>query len=477
MKTINYLVLLIMLIINISKAIAFSVPYEAWMGTYMAEQKIGYMSFKISESDYKNKPGYKITTVLSTKMNLLGSEIHQLVTTVVYTDKEFMPVKEEFSMSSGGKTTKVHAVFNEDTIDCVVSAGSGLTKHTIDIPKGATFVGDLMFGITDETMEKGKEYTYQYFNPLTLSVDPLTIVIEREEKIQIGGKSYDAIVVKNTTPTGNMILWQDKNGDLLKAEAVMGIKMIRESKEEAMSNRNIHAKTDIATLTSAKSSVKINNPRKVKKLEAVIEGLDGEFELLNDDNQRVEFIDDSKTSAKYIIESYTKETDIGSNSFEEISKEYLSNTAYINWQTDEVKELSKTITKDKKTNYEKCSAIREWLFKNIETKTDIGITRSALDVLRSKVGVCRDHAILFAAFARAAGVPTKVVSGLIYTNSGFYYHAWAECFDGRWIPFDSTLNSDFVDATHIKLAEGDATSMFSLSRVIGNLKVNVLHYE
>ena len=91
--------------------------------------------------------------------------------------------------------------------------------------------------------------------------------------------------------------------------------------------------------------------------------------------------------------------------------------------------------------------------------------------------MCRDYAILFGALARSSGIPTRVAAGLLYTDGAFYYHAWVECYVGKWMPFDATLPSDFVDATHIKLAEGDATAMFGLAKVIGSLKVHVESFQ
>jgi len=53
-------------------------------------------------------------------------------------------------------------------------------------------------------------------------------------------------------------------------------------------------------------------------------------------------------------------------------------------------------------------------------------------------------------------------------------HAWAESFVGEWIPVDATLPGIFVDATHIKLAEGDTSAIFDAVKAIGNLKAEVL---
>jgi len=94
-------------------------------------------------------------------------------------------------------------------------------------------------------------------------------------------------------------------------------------------------------------------------------------------------------------------------------------------------------------------------------------------VIKSKRGVCRDYGILFAALARSAGIPSRIAAGLLYTDGAFYYHVWTECYVGEWVPFDATLPTDFVDATHIKLAEGDAPTMFGLAKVIGSLKAEI----
>ena len=47
----------------------------------------------------------------------------------------------------------------------------------------------------------------------------------------------------------------------------------------------------------------------------------------------------------------------------------------------------------------------------------------------------------------------------------------------QWIAFDATLPTDFVDATHLKFAQGDPTAMFQAIRVVGQLKAEVLDYH
>ena len=96
-------------------------------------------------------------------------------------------------------------------------------------------------------------------------------------------------------------------------------------------------------------------------------------------------------------------------------------------------------------------------------------------------GVCREYATLFAALARAAGIPTRLCGGVVYKEGELRYHAWNECRvtddPGGWIPFDATADGDFVDATHVKPSQGDVTDMYDFAAAVGRLKAQVISYR
>lgn len=86
---------------------------------------------------------------------------------------------------------------------------------------------------------------------------------------------------------------------------------------------------------------------------------------------------------------------------------------------------------------------------------------SALETLERRAGDCTEAAVLLAALGRAAGIPTKVASGLVYSreryhgvSNVFMPHSWTVAYaDGAWRSYDLALE-DF-DATHIALTIGD----------------------
>ena len=109
---------------------------------------------------------------------------------------------------------------------------------------------------------------------------------------------------------------------------------------------------------------------------------------------------------------------------------------------------------------------------------------SASEVIETKEGDCTEHAVLLAAMARAEGLPSRGVSGLMYGNGQFGYHMWTQVYvGGAWRDVDAVLPGRDFDATHIRLstsALGDDDSLLDLAAfasVFGNLKIEVVERE
>ena len=76
---------------------------------------------------------------------------------------------------------------------------------------------------------------------------------------------------------------------------------------------------------------------------------------------------------------------------------------------------------------------------------------SSLTVLQSLSGDCTEHTVLFIALARAAGIPARICSGIVFAKDAFYYHFWPEVYVGKWVQMDPTLDQVIADANHIQL--------------------------
>lgn len=72
-------------------------------------------------------------------------------------------------------------------------------------------------------------------------------------------------------------------------------------------------------------------------------------------------------------------------------------------------------------------------------------------------GVCQDHAHVFIACSRALGLPSRYVSGYVYSpgEEQVASHAWADTWIGnRWASFDVSNASGDERGAHLRLAVG-----------------------
>jgi transglutaminase-like putative cysteine protease len=282
---------------------------------------------------------------------------------------------------------------------------------------------------------------------------------------------------------GNATTWQLPDGNIVKSELVMGLTLQIETAEEAVSgvDSGYSPAADFALLTSVTSNIDLPNPRAIRILDIKLSGnLDKKMGIC-DSRQKVKWLDpvgetqvaDFRIDAKVFDAAKSVNLPIEDKTI----AEYLEPTAFLQCDSPDIKSTAAKIVGQEKSAYKAAVKIRKWVSENMKPQADMGIPRPSVDVLKVKVGVCRDYAVLYGALARAAGIPTKIVAGIVYMDGHFYYHAWAESYVGEWAPFDATIDSDFVDATHIKLTEGDATSMFDMTAVFGTMKAEIVGYK
>jgi transglutaminase-like putative cysteine protease len=140
-----------------------------------------------------------------------------------------------------------------------------------------------------------------------------------------------------------------------------------------------------------------------------------------------------------------------------------------------IRDLAQRITRDAANDPDRVRAILGWIARNI--RQELADRISALDVLAAGSAECQGHTYLYAALARASGIPTRVVNGLVYSEAeeGFLYHTWAESLlESRWQAVDPTFSQYVADATHLMLMAGESPAELGpLNDLIGRPDVGV----
>ncbi|MCX8175520.1 MAG: transglutaminase-like domain-containing protein [Candidatus Micrarchaeota archaeon] len=137
----------------------------------------------------------------------------------------------------------------------------------------------------------------------------------------------------------------------------------------------------------------------------------------------------------------------------EISR-YVLPTSRTQSDDGEIAALARKITADAEDPFEKVAKIAIWINENIEYDAGlVGQEKDALSALKERRGVCVEYSTLFAALARAAGIPTRYITGYAYSEkfAGWLGHAWNEAYIGKWVPVDATwFEVGATDALHIE---------------------------
>jgi len=153
---------------------------------------------------------------------------------------------------------------------------------------------------------------------------------------------------------------------------------------------------------------------------------------------------------------------------------YLAPTLAVPSVLKEIRDLANEINKGSTSADQTIARLIAWMDANIAKQAVDAF--SAADVLRARRAECQGHSYLFAAFARALGMPARVVNGIAYSeeHGGFLYHTWNEAWiAGRgWQPVDATFGQAHADATHVKLIEGEtAAELLPLVNLVGRVRV------
>lgn len=450
-------------------------------GVYLQNSRVGSMVERTTDTRIGGKPAQRLDADLDVNVATLGLPVEQHVKMSYLVDQAGRPKSMRLSMVSAGRTTTIDAVYEARQVVCSVDAGGQKSKKIIPIPPGVTLAADPE--LADQGIPKvGRKSTVYFFEPLSMSIQKIQMTVVKSEARTVRGKKVYGFLVRSVNSmTGPTESWVDAKGELLEGESGGGLRLVREDPGAPATPTVYTPPRDFAVLTSVRTAVKLPDARRTSMLRVKISGIPGKDLVLRDERQKIET---SEATGESVAATYAVNS-------RELPKQglavtpgargkWLDDATYLGVNEPEIQRQAKEVVGAETDRVAAARKLRAWVKGHMLRPNNVATLRSATEILHSRDGVCRDYASLFTTLARAAGIPTRLCSGIVYFNDAFYYHAWAECqlTEGEegWYPFDATLDTDFVDATHIKFAQGDPSDMFSAGRVVGQIKAEILDH-
>jgi hypothetical protein len=443
-----------------------------YLGLYLQGNKIGYSEYSSGPATLHGKALTRSDSKTIMNAGLLGSALTMEMNSTSWLSADGKPTKMTFAMSSAGRTQNIVANFGPKSVEVAIDNSGTKSTKTLQIPNGA-IVDDPITMITAGVMHPGDTKPFYVLDPTTVSFIRNEVKIVGPGKAEVRGKSFDATVVEITDPRAGMTVYLSAKGDLIKIDGPMGIEMLPISKAEALAAPGEYAPSiDLAYATMIKTDKPIDDPAGLKKLSLRVTAKNLKS-VPSGDHQTVK-----RDGASWLISVHPPQLSASPGST--IDKAAAEKVAFtkpslnIPSNAPEFKRLAASIV-GKEKNVDKASLlVQRWVNKQMKPNAGIGVLRDATEIVKTKEGVCRDYAILTVTLLRAAGIPARLASGLVNWDGNFYYHAWAESWNGsKWIGIDSTTAQAQISAAHVKLGEGNVEQAFTFT-LLDQAKVEVL---
>ncbi len=450
---------------------------EYWTGIVFNGRKIGFSHLSISEVP-DDAGRFALRSQASLSFQFLGYRKKIILKSMDYVNKDLSLAAFEYDYDMDGSRMRVAGEVLSDAVAFTVTAGGQTRSERLPAGGDVYPVGGVMLYPVIRGLAPGRSYEFEVFDGETQTVSTAVQKTLRHETSDLfSGK---ALKIKTSLHGRSVTTWLDAAGRPLLEMSMGGVLISalepRRAAQKHLAEAALNKAETFLEFSLIPVDPPIRDPENIKTMEIVLSGYNMDRPPPSDEAQHCARRGEDIICRISRVDVSAPSGPSGRALTDAEKATYLSPSPMIASAHPAIGQKAADIVRGIENDFEKVKRLSDWVYRNIE-KIPADVF-SALDVLTNKKAECQGHALLYAAFARSEGVPTRVVNGVVYVPQyrGFLYHTWAESFvNGRWTPIDPTLGRVPADAARIKFVEGASLARLApLAGLIGNLEVKVV---
>ena len=472
--------------------------YERWYALTMNDEKVGWLREALEVDDDGN-----LVTTARTVMSIdrMGQSIELEIATRFVETPDGEPVSMTSKQDIGAGVIEQRYVFRDDHV-AVTSSQMGLTRTKKQpLPEGAWLTPHEAQTYLAKRLEAGAEsITLTSLDP-SMGLTPITLerAIVGETNVEVMGKTVPAIEweVRQSVLPQPLTEFVDEEGNVLRSSVPFGgIVMDMVATTEALATAPFDA-PELMARTFVRPDRAIDNARTSRRAVYLLRRT-GESDTPFFDTgvfgpgaaQRAESVDEDTIRLTVDLDDPMPATVT-----DEQRASALGASTWIDPTDEAIVALTHRALKPLGSGADamkQAKALEAFVARHIEDKTlGVGFA-TASEACRTREGDCSEHAMLLGAMLRAAGIPSRIVTGLVYADGFmgeraiFGYHMWTQALietkDGaRWVDLDAAVMP--MDATHLAVSRSTFTdddpvsAMIDLVEVFGQLEIEVVSVE
>jgi transglutaminase-like putative cysteine protease len=462
---------------NIATDLAKYGPTAVWRGVYYRGEKIGFTVSQTTRTD----GGFELREDGRLQMSLLGQDTAAVIRTVARVDTDFLLHSFEFSLDPGTGPTEVRGTVQPPAggagmhrLALAITAGGETRTEVRELPQAPVLSLNLARMMASGRLTPGTRHQWTILDPATLRTAPVTVTVGDRTAVRSAEMIVPAFRLDMAFQGLRTTSWMTDTGDVVREESPLGLMTLRESPERA---RGLAVSSRVQSDLLRTAAVvpimreRIDEPRDVRRLRIRLDGAD----LPSEDLEGV-----GQTVAGNVIEISDAQS-LAAGPIDRAAARYLTPEPLIESDAPEIRAEAEQAVRGAATDRQRAERLVRHVNGLLDKKPTISLP-SAREVLRTKVGDCNEHTVLYVAMARSMGLPSRIAVGLVFMRGAFYYHAWPEVYvrergGGLWLPVDPTFNQFPADATHVRLARGGLDRQAAILPLVGRLRMTVLELE
>ena len=444
-----------------------------WKGIYYRGEKIG---FAVGQT-VPTPDGYELQEDGQIQMTLLGASTAARIRTSARVDKAFALRSFSFSLDPGTGAVEVRGTLAHEgrRLELTTKTAGGTRTETRDLEEAPALSLNLSRRLAAEGLRTGAHLTVPVFDPATLRNATMNVDVEGREVVKAAGRPVPAFRVRTEFAGITSTSWVTDVGEVVREESGMGLIVVKETRDRALALAvpgEMQRDMLQAAAVEPAGPGRIDDPRLVDVLRLRVEGLGTRSPDLEGAGQTV-------AGDVFEIRDLTA---AAAGPADPEAAQSLKPEPFIESDDPEVRKEAEKGTADAVGPRAQAEKLVRHVNFILEKKPTMSLP-SAREVLRTRVGDCNEHTVLYVAMARSLGIPSRIAVGLVYLHGAFYYHAWPEVYlegppgRGLWLPVDPTLNEFPADATHVRLARGGLDRQAAIIPLIGHIKMSILEAQ
>lgn len=438
---------------------------EVWLAGYLAGIKTGYTMYRVEAGRDANR----ISGLVRMTVGMMGRSQTLSVKTSIVTNSNW--TLRSFASSVSSQDGSYLASGHVRAGRLLVEGGPTHVRRSVVLSRPVYPIEALGMAIVSGGYRPGDLIRFTTFDATVMDTMTAEIKLLGSERLEVGGETLVALKVLVTRAKLGVATWLDSSGLPVKEESPVGLSWYRATRETALLGEPDAATLDVLRLFSVPVDTPVIVPSSARRMVLELTGVDTTSYRLAAAYQRVI----STSPLRVELAAPTVPQHRVARRRPGLTSE-LSPSTSIQSDDPTIKAKARDIVAGCEDAVTAARVLLDWVYRSLRKQATASFP-NAVDVLRDMRGDCNEHAVLYAALARAAGIPARVVVGLVYLEGAFYYHAWNEVDLDGWMPVDPTFGEFPAGVMRLQLGGGEVSRQAELLGLVTQIGIRIIEVE